>query len=118
MEKFQRFGTNQPDSNESPLVSIDFPTKLEKEGNPYFQKDMKKLTDKVTFSTTEDSELANLIATDSTDSMQRGYEIYPASYGVSVGIAQRSPLKEVSSNKYTTQFELGRVKYTIRHERI
>lgn len=112
----QRFRVSQPDSNENPLISMDFLAELQSRNAPYFRKDMRKLTSKVLFSTTEDSEFVKLMATESNDSIKRGYEISPESNKANISILSRSPLKISYSDRYRTQFELGKVNYTIKHE--
>jgi hypothetical protein len=115
---YQCFRGNQRDSEEQPIVSIKLKRSLIKDSkdNPYFQRDMKRLTSKVCFSGTEDSEIVEFLATDFGNPTLRMYELFPTLLENNVSIDARRPLKDVYSNTDELQFRIGKVGYTIRYK--
>ena len=113
---YQCFRRNQQDSDEQPIVSIKLSLAEDRKDNPYFQRDMKCLTDKVRFSDTNDSEIVEFLATDFENPEMREYELSPSFPEVNASIDARRPLNGVYSNSDEFQFRIGRVGYTIRYK--
>jgi hypothetical protein len=112
---YQCFKRNQRDSDEQPIVSIKLSLTEDRKDNPYFQRDMKRLTDKVSFSDTMDSEIVEFLATDFGNPNLREYELSSTFPEANVSVDAKRLLKGVYSNGDEIQFRVGRIGYTIRH---
>jgi hypothetical protein len=110
--RFQCFRQERDDA-EQPVLSI----KLFREGidHPYFERDMKRLTSRVFFSSRDDSEIVELLAEELGTKKSRNYEIFPTNKNANVSIEPTGRIGLEYSDCYETQLRIGRTSYTIKH---